>query len=195
VPFWYQPSHVHHISSITQNPLFITHIPSPSCILVSPMPSYNSTIKYRSTIKGQKEHEAKTHSHPTPRSGWGASPRRETLAQTSSLRLGENSRIWNSGLCTFSLRRDSPRLSEMLACSKLSGPPGRPFAWEGLGDLYSPRLGETSSLGRVYQSQPLSVPATVVFFTYQRHINHFMHSQQHTSSRIIKIQQNNSQSH
>jgi len=141
VPFWDQSSHVHHISSIIQNPLVITHTPSHSCILISPVPSFNSTITYRSTIQGQEEHQDETHSRLAPRLGLRASPRRESFAQASSLRLGESSRIWNNGLYTFSLGRDSPRLSETLACSKLSESPGRPFAREGLGEplLTSPR--------------------------------------------------------
>ncbi|QCD93361.1 hypothetical protein DEO72_LG5g1436 [Vigna unguiculata] len=99
------------------------------------------TITYRSTIQGQEEHQDETHSRLAPRLGLRASPRRESFAQASSLRLGESSRIWNNGLYTFSLGRDSPRLSETLACSKLSESPGRPFAREGLGEplLTSPR--------------------------------------------------------
>jgi len=47
----------------------------------------------------------------------------------------------NSDLCAFSLRRDSPRLSETLARSKLSGSLERPLTWKGLGKslLISPR--------------------------------------------------------
>ncbi|QCD93373.1 hypothetical protein DEO72_LG5g1448 [Vigna unguiculata] len=48
---------------------------------------------------------------------------RGSLAQASSLRLGESSTHMNSGLCAFSLRRDSPRLSETLARSNLSWSP------------------------------------------------------------------------
>jgi len=74
-----------------------------------------------------------SHSRSDRRSGWGVSPRRESLAQASPLRLGESSRIWNRGLRTFSLRRDLPRLGETFTCSKLSESPRRPLAREGLG--------------------------------------------------------------
>ncbi|QCD94029.1 hypothetical protein DEO72_LG5g2107 [Vigna unguiculata] len=44
-------------------------------------------------------------------------------------RSGESLTSRDSGLCTFSLRRHSHRLSETLACSKLSWSPERPFAF------------------------------------------------------------------
>jgi len=62
--------------ALFKNPLFITHTPSHSCILISLMPSYNSTIKYRPNTQEQEEHQSETNSRLAPRLGWRASPRR-----------------------------------------------------------------------------------------------------------------------
>ena len=74
----------------------------------------------------------------------GLAQARGSLTQASSFRLGESSTNRNSGLCAFSLRRDSPRLSETLARSKLSSSPEWPLVWKGLGEslLISPRRGK-----------------------------------------------------
>ncbi|QCE03457.1 hypothetical protein DEO72_LG8g1481 [Vigna unguiculata] len=58
----------------------------------------------------------------------GLAQARGSLAQASSLCLGESSTSRDNGLCTFSPRRDSPRLGETLARSKLSWLPERLFA-------------------------------------------------------------------
>jgi len=50
----------------------------------------------------------------------GLAQERGSLAKASSLRLGESLTHKNSGLYAFSLRRDTPSVSETLARSKLS---------------------------------------------------------------------------
>jgi len=101
---------------------------------------------------------------------------RESLAQVSPLRLGESSRIWNRGLCTFSLRRDLPRLGETLACSKLSESPRRPFAREGLGEPLLTSLGRDVLAWASLTVTATAMPVTIVFCTYQ---------QQHQPSQAI----------
>ena len=132
----------------------------PTCILISLMPSYNNTIKHSSTIKRQENPKLNATS-------LNPSPRRESLAQASPLRLGESSRIWNRALRTFSLRWNLPRLGETLACSKLSEPPGRPFARGGLGEplLTSPRRDELAWASLTVAAT--AMPITVVFCTCQ----------------------------
>jgi len=79
---------------------------------------------------------------------------RRSLTQASSPRLGEGSKYWNSGSYAVSLRRDPPRLSEMLAHSKWVGRLSNLSCEKTWASLCSSRLGEASSLGRDYQSPP-----------------------------------------
>jgi len=65
----------------------------------------------------------------------GLAQARRTLAQASSLRLGESSTSSMRTLRAWSLRRDPPRLSETFAHpKKYSGSPGRPFVKKDLGE-------------------------------------------------------------
>jgi len=116
---------------------FITHAPSCSCIFIPHHAIIQQSI----------------HLHAKHRKGNIKSER--TLAQLFAQakgprssdrvsRSGESLTSRDSGLCTFSLRRHSHRLSETLACSKLSWSPERPFAWKSLGEslFTSPRRGK-----------------------------------------------------
>ena len=94
----------------------------------------------------------------------GLAQARRTLAQASSLRLGESSTSSIVALHAFSLKRESPCLSETFARSiKSSGSPGRPFVENNLGEplLISPRRDQLAWAS-------LLVLATV--FTHSRHI-------------------------
>ena len=53
-------------------------------------------------------------------------------------------------------------------------------------------LGKTGSLGRVYQTSPLFLPATDIFSHPSNNANHTIHPQQHRSSKIKKHKQDNS---
>jgi len=121
----------------------------------------------------------------------GLAQARGSLTQASSLRLGESSTHRNSGLCAFSLRRDTPRLSETLARSKLSWSPEWPLAWKVMGEslLISPRQGKLawvrlSDLATIFLQQPHIPIQTNI-------LKPSMHSQHHTNHRLVEQQQNN----
>jgi len=108
----------------------------PTHVYSSPlMPLYNNPISYMPNI--QEQEKTPNQNALSPSSSLrlkGLTQARGSLAQASSLRLGESSIHRNSGLCAFSLRRDSPRLSETHARLKLSWSLERPLTWKGLGE-------------------------------------------------------------
>ncbi|QCD93483.1 hypothetical protein DEO72_LG5g1558 [Vigna unguiculata] len=85
---------------------------------------------------------------------------RETLAQARPHRLGESSKSWNSGLCTVSLRRDPPRLGEMLAQINRAGRLGDPSRENSWASLSSSCLSETARLGEIINPRPLLMRVT-----------------------------------
>jgi len=108
----------------------------------------------------------------------GLAQARRTLAQVSSYRLGESSTYKIVTLCAFSLRRDSPRLSETLARSKLSRSPERPIVEKGLSAplLISPRRdrlawARLSNLAAVSLRQPL-IPNQSHTVKHPKHSEH-----------------------
>jgi len=117
--FHNQPSHDFNMSNsfkfIIHNPYTLLsmhiHFPSGHYIIIH---SYTSqTSKNRNKTPHQNAH--------SPSSSLklkGLAQARGSLAQASSLRLGESSTHRNNNLHAFSHRRASPRLSEMLARSK-----------------------------------------------------------------------------
>jgi len=120
--FHNQPFHVHYMPSSS----FTIHTPSHSCIFIHLMPLYNNPIKYMPNIQEQRKYQTRTHSRSASSLRLkGLAQARRSLAQASSLRLGESSTHKNNDFCAFSLRRDSPRLSETLSRSKQSWSPER----------------------------------------------------------------------
>jgi len=90
-----------------------SHVSLPSSYILNPiMPSYSNPINHRPNIRERKRTPNWITSSPS------SSLRQRSLAQASSLRLGENVKSWNNGLCTVSLRRDPPCLGEKLAHPK-----------------------------------------------------------------------------
>ena len=93
------------------------------------MPSCNNLINHMPTIKNRKEHQIRQH----PRSGREVSLRRESL----------------------SLRRDPPRVGEMLTQINGAGRLGDPSRENYWASLSSPRLGEIARLGEIISPRPL----------------------------------------
>jgi len=126
--FHNQPFHVHYMPRIIQ----IHH----SQLIHPPTHAYSFTschyiITQSIHAKHPRTEKISNHDALSPSSSFrlkGLAQARGSLAQASSLRLGESSTHKNSGSCTFLLRRDSPRLSETLSRSKLSRSPERPLA-------------------------------------------------------------------
>jgi len=119
-------------SSITHIKLmpnsWFTHITlSQSCIIIPGNPSYNNLYKHKLYIQAQRQ----TNSLCILAQLFAQA--RESRSSEKDSRLGElpsprgELDTHNSGLCALSLRRDSPRLSETLARSKLSWSPERPL--------------------------------------------------------------------
>jgi len=109
---------------------FITRAPSRSCIFIPPHAIIQQSIHLHAK-HSKTGRETSNQSAPSPSSSLklkGLAQARRSLAQVSSLHLGESTTSRDSGLCTFSLRRDSPRLGETLARSKLNWSFKRPFA-------------------------------------------------------------------
>jgi len=115
--FHNHPFHVHYMPRIIQ----VCH----SQLIHPPTHAYSFPSCHYIIIQSN----TRTHSRPALRLG--------------ELRLGESLTYRYSGFCAFSLRRDSPRLSETLARSKQSWSPKQPFTWNNLGEplLISPRQG------------------------------------------------------
>ena len=124
--FYNQPFHVHYMPRIYRTLSFTIHTPSQSCIFIHLMPSYNNTIKCMPSIQEQGKTSNRDALSPISslklkglaQAKGSLAQARGSLTQAGSLRLGESSTYKYSGLCAFSLRRDSPRLSETLARSK-----------------------------------------------------------------------------
>jgi len=131
--FHNQPFHAHYMPRIIQvhhSQLIYppTHAYSfPTCHYIIIQSNTSQTSKNRESAKLARtlaqlfaQAGGSRSSERVSRSGELPSPGREL-----------NSR--NSGFCAFSLRRDSPRLSEMLASSKVSWSPELPLALKGFG--------------------------------------------------------------
>jgi len=84
-----------------------------------------------------------------------AQPLAQPLAQEEKSRSGESSKSWNNGLCTISLRRDPPRLGEILTQINGAGRMGDPSRENYWASLSSPRLGEIARLGESIRPRPL----------------------------------------
>jgi len=97
-----------------------SHVSLPSLyILDLIMPSYSNPINHRPNIRERKRTPNWTAFSPSSSLRQRSlAQARESLAQVSSLHLGENEKTWNSGLYTVSLRRDPPCLGKKLAHPK-----------------------------------------------------------------------------
>jgi len=172
--FHNQPSHDFNMSNsfkfIIHNPYTLLsmhiHFPSGHYIIIH---SYTSqTSKNRNKTPHQNAH--------SPSSSLklkGLAQARGSLAQASSLRLGESSTHRNNNLHAFSHRRASPRLSEMLARSKTElvawATPRVKRVWA------SPclsRLSETGSLGEIIRFRHC-FPATAIHTSPDQHAQTF----------------------
>jgi len=179
--FHNQPFHVHYMPRIIQvrhsqliHPL--THAYSiPSCHYIIIQSNTSQTSKNRENAKPER-----TLAQLFAQAKGSRSSERVS-------RSGESSTHRNSGLCAFSLRRDSPRLSETLARSKLSWSPERPLAWKGLGEslLISPRRDRLawailSDLATIFLQQP-PIPKP----NQTNMLKRSKHSQHHANHRLL----------